>query len=114
MLRFEGRDTYVHRVSFYMKYGHWPKVCRHRCDTPACFNAEHLLDGTQADNVRDCIERGRDYRGKGRALVNEGDVRAIRRYAADGMKHRAIAAAFGLGYSTISSIVTRRTWAHVK
>lgn len=33
-------------------------VVRHRCDTPACVNPEHLESGTIADNNRDRLERG--------------------------------------------------------
>jgi ribosomal protein S14 len=32
---------------------------RHRCDTPACVNPNHLLTGTRLDNVRDALSRGR-------------------------------------------------------
>lgn len=37
-----------------------PGRCRHACDTPACCNPDHLADGTQADNMRDAAERGRN------------------------------------------------------
>jgi len=42
-------------------------VVRHTCDNPPCVNPEHLLVGTQADNIRDAIERGR-HNGTGLAL----------------------------------------------
>ena len=32
---------------------------RHTCDTPLCVNPEHLLPGTNSDNVRDAVRRKR-------------------------------------------------------
>lgn len=39
-------------------------VLRHSCDTPACVNVEHLIPGSHADNVHDCIARGRSVNQK--------------------------------------------------
>lgn len=40
------------------------EVCvLHRCDNPPCTNPEHLFLGTDADNIADCIAKGRNSRG---------------------------------------------------
>ena len=38
-------------------------VIRHTCDVPNRFNPGHLIEGTQADNLRDAVERGRRNAG---------------------------------------------------
>ena len=34
-------------------------VLMHTCDNPACFNPQHLIPGTQSQNIRDCVAKGR-------------------------------------------------------
>ena len=46
-------------------------VIRHTCDVPHCFNPDHLIEGTQADNLRDAIDRGRRNTGEERLTIRQ-------------------------------------------
>ena len=50
----------VHRVAFFLAEGRWPEPCAlHHCDNRACGRRSHIYEGTQADNARDMVARGR-------------------------------------------------------
>lgn len=49
----------THRWSFLAHHGPTDEpVIRHQCDVRCCANPHHLIDGTQAQNIRDTVERG--------------------------------------------------------
>ena len=52
------------------------KLC-HRCDTPDCVLVTHLFWGSQRDNLRDCVLKGRS-RGGGLPAA-ERKLKALRR-----------------------------------
>jgi len=58
-----GRKVLTHRLAYEAFVGPIPAGMRvlHRCDTPACFNPEHLFLGTDVDNMRDMAAKGRGY-----------------------------------------------------
>lgn len=99
----------------------------HACDNRACCNPAHLFLGTQADNVADCIRKGRfikgchvpfDRRQRGEARptskLTDNDVREIRRLrATEGLTQRELAARFGVCQRTITLILSGRAWTHV-
>jgi hypothetical protein len=113
------RFTKAHRYSWALANGRAiPKemhVC-HSCDNPRCVNPAHLWLGTNEDNMKDKISKGRHVvnhvRGETHvdAKITEDQARAI---LADPRPHSEIAADYGLKPSTISSIKTRRSWAHL-
>lgn len=115
----DGRMTYAHRVAFCLAtgkaIGSLPKgiVIRHRCDNGLCCNPNHLIDGTQADNVRDMIDRGRLRRGEAitNAILKAEDIPVIRARLDHGHQHHLIAADYSVNRATISKIAIGKNWA---
>lgn len=85
------------------------KVIRHTCDTPLCVQPEHLMLGTEADNMRDRDSRQRH----GQAKISHTDVRTIRTMIAKGFSNVFIAREFNINPRTVSSIKCGHHWKHV-
>lgn len=84
----------------------------HKCDNPLCVNPSHLYIGTQKDNMKDMVKRGRSAKGSdhSQAKLTEEDVYAIRE---DMRKQKDIATDYGISVPTVSDIKNRRSWSHI-
>lgn len=112
-----GVTLYVHRVMHEAHVGPIPpgNIVMHSCDEPSCCNPDHLRVGTQSENLRDMVDKGRSKTGETHhaAKITEAHVRAIRARHECGERQNLLADAYGVTKQHINAIVKRKTWAHV-
>lgn len=111
-----------HRVAYLLAYDSIPNgMCvLHKCDNKRCVRPGHLFLGTLADNVHDCIAKGRARRGKLKPMYGEkhinskllnSEAREVIRLRRSGRKLREIAKQFSISESTVSMIFNKRRYA---
>lgn len=117
-----GKRLYVHRLVASLYHGlelqDSRSIVMHSCDNPRCINPDHLSVGSQADNIKDCITKGRFVKNKGlrgernpRAKLTWEQVRQIRIINNLSSKsYREIAEDFGVSPSMISGICRGFFW----
>lgn len=114
----DGRRMKAHRYSWELHNGPIPDgLCiLHKCDRPSCVNPDHLFAGTQLENIKDMVSKGRHQVGSrnSRAVLTEAKVRTIKKRLDKGDKQQEIADALGVARSLISLIKNGKRWAHVK
>lgn len=110
------RTMLAHRVAYEISNGKIPPgvlVC-HKCDNPYCVNPKHLFAGSNADNVADCISKGRKPSQPGatnpNAKLSSDQINEIRKLYVDGCKIIPLAKQFGVSKSQIWNIVSGREW----
>jgi hypothetical protein len=110
----------AHRLAYELFIGPIPfgLSVLHKCDVRACCNPAHLYAGTQKENVRDAVARGRwkpqsDSPEKRSALTRQ-DVVKLRAEYASGVKRKELSKRYGIGLSGISHICKRRSWSNVQ
>lgn len=106
-----GKQHRVHRVSYEHFCGPIPvgKLVCHHCDTPLCFNPEHLFLGSPRDNTADMHRKGRRVVNRGDAhhntKITESQRVEIRQRRQNGETLAQLARDYGVVFQSISRIV---------
>ena len=87
-------------------------VARHSCDNPPCVNPDHLLPGTQADNIEDMRSRGRGRSGNVKWTPEV--IRAVRARVRAGEKRSAIERDLDMSSGTATRIMKGEIWGWVQ
>lgn len=101
-----GRPCTTHRISWFLHHGEWPTLhVLHRCDNRKCVRPDHLFLGTNADNVRDMVSKGRNAKGiRAGGKLTADNVDTMRRLYRDGMGQSLISRLFGVNRSWVSRV----------
>lgn len=111
----------AHRLAYRAFVGPIPEGLRvlHNCpggDNSRCCNPEHLFLGTDADNMRDMVSKGRNADNRGErgpaAKLTEEDVRTIR-VECGSTTISELARRFGVSRRAIRFAITGITWSSV-
>lgn len=109
---------YAHRIAWEEANGPIPPglFVLHKCDNPPCVRPDHLFLGTNLDNIRDMVAKGRSRRGERNvnAKLTGADIPVIREMAAAGLGTTAIGLEFGVSDTAIRHILAGRTWTYIR
>lgn len=87
------------------------KVIMHSCDNTSCVNPKHLSLGTQIDNIKDRVKKGRSayYESNGNNKLTMKDVEFIRYYHGK-RTVRELSEFFNVDKTTIQRIQHNKNW----
>ncbi len=132
-VRIKGKTYMAHRVALAKKLGReiLPGMqANHTCDVRACVNPDHLYEGDQKQNIRDCIDRGRFVSppppnpdnpppirygvDNNKAKMTPEKVGSLRRDHETGwFTYRQLSEKYNIHTATVYQIVSRKTWKEV-
>lgn len=116
----EGTDVLASRIAMEIKLGRslTSKECSlHSCDNPACVNPKHLWLGSQGDNMKDMVKKGRSSRlpgeSNGKSRFKTQEILRMRKLFDSGKRIIEIAREYKTAQPVINRIVHRKRWKHI-
>ena len=117
---FKQRTVKAHRASWEIYCGEIPvgMSVLHKCDNPPCVNPDHLFLGSQSDNIKDRVKKGRSRGPTGEsaplAKLTATKVIELRRlHERNGVSVQDLADRFGIHKATVHKILKGNIWRHV-
>lgn len=108
-----------HRASYLLNISDIPSgmFVLHKCDNKECCNPEHLFLGTQKDNMRDKINKGRSNIVRGEkcsfAKLKTNDVLKIKLMIKNGILLSNISKIYNVSDTLIRKIKNNKVWKHI-
>lgn len=114
-------ESKAHRASWRLHNGDIPAgmMVLHKCDVRCCVNPDHLYLGTQFDNMRDCVERGRHVNtprfgeANPMSVLTAAMVRQMRVDHAAGASMRSLAKKYNVSEMTAYRAIKRESWKEI-
>ena len=114
------QNVNAHRFAYELTHGSISgefHVC-HKCDNKKCCNPNHLFLGTNADNRRDMVEKGRQSKGRSHGVKNRGTLHARSKLTEQQVlsifhekgKQQDIADKYGIDQTCVSNIKLKKRW----
>lgn len=117
---FGGRQVLAHRFSYTIRNGKDSLIkglcIAHKCDNPICVNPDHLEQITLAQNIYDCVERGRSAKGnknQNAKLYADAvrDIRKIDESDISGIYEMALK--YKITPNHVINVIRRKFWSHI-
>jgi hypothetical protein len=132
IISIDGKSFSAPRVAYFLYYQIDPKEMHvlHRCDNPRCINPEHLFLGTNDDNIKDKVSKGRQAKNtawnkgttgispsgenNGTSKLTVEQVKEIRRRYSKGVVGTSrLAKEFSVSNQAVKNIIHNKTWRNI-